>query len=168
MGGVGGKRARGRCLTQQIDGRGRIATLAWRDGERHRAALPIDQRMQFGGTPTPASGLCPAHEPPGPPAAQGCALGVGAVQHELGRRTTGCCQLGERLALHPLARPADPTVVERLARAVGARRIHPAPTADQHLHDAEIIHWSSTRGTPRGLLGRNGRSRAICALSASM
>ena len=59
----------------------------------------------------------------------------GTVDEHLGWRTAGARERMEELDPDALRRPADEAVVERLVRAVDARRIDPAPAGLQDVDD---------------------------------
>jgi len=66
------------------------------------------------------------------------------VDQHLGRWPTGRCQGVKDVDPDALGRPAHKAIVERLARAIDARRVDPAATGLQHMHDATdhpaIVH----------------------------
>ena len=61
--------------------------------------------------------------------------GRGVDQH-LGRWAAGSGQRMEDVEPYPFGRPAHEAVVKRLARPVEERRVRPAATGLQHMHNA--------------------------------
>src|ERR1700729_3995654 len=63
-------------------------------------------------------------------------LDCGGVDQHFRRWATGRCQCMKDVDPDALGRPAHEAIVERLARTVDARRVDPAATGLQHMHDA--------------------------------
>jgi hypothetical protein len=91
-------------------------------------------------------------------------LDVASVAQKLGRRAAGGCERAEHALPHALGSPAHEPVVQRLRRAVLARRMPPRATPERSTWTIPLsTRRSSTRGLPRLSEGKSGASRRICA-----
>ena len=60
----------------------------------------------------------------------------GGVDQHLSRWAAGRSERMEDVQLHPFGRPPHKAIIEHLARAIDLRRISPAATGLQHMHNA--------------------------------
>ena len=83
----------------------------------------------------PANGLWPDCAPPFTASRAAVGLHRRTVDQDLRRRTASRGQAVEYIRPHTLSRPADETVVQRLARAVDIRRVRPTATRLQDMNE---------------------------------